>query len=262
MKARLPAVLCFSGHDPSGGAGVQADIETIRALGCHACSVLTALTEQDTHNVKRVFPQPAERIARQAETLLADMPVAAVKIGLLAHAETALAVAEIMARLPGVPLVLDPVLAAGGGADLADNALLDAVRGRLLPLARMVTPNSHEARRLAGVEDLRACGRYLLDKGAEFALLTGAHEPGEEVRNLLFFPNGRVEASNWRRLPGEFHGSGCTLASAVAALLAQGLDEATAAHEAQDFTWQALQAAYPTGSGQANPDRLFWSGGC
>ncbi len=258
MSRNRPVVLCFSGHDPSGGAGIQADIETIISHQCHAASVITALTEQDSHNVKKLMPQRPDDIVRQAETLLTDFSVAAFKIGLIGHHETAKAIEQILRDHPCIPVVLDPVLAAGGGTALADSQLLDAIIEGLLPLTTVLTPNSEEARRLADQDDLTECGRSLQAKGPEFVLITGTHETTDLVHNQLFMPEGKTETFNWERLPHSYHGSGCTLASAIAALLAQGLDAFTATSEAQEFTWQSLAAAYRPGRGQHNPDRLFW----
>lgn len=253
-----PVVLCFSGHDPSGGAGVQADIETIVSHQCHCCSVITALTEQDSRNVKKLIPQQPQDIVQQAETLFADFRIAAIKIGLIGHADSARAIRQILQQHPRIPVVLDPVLAAGGGGSLADQALLDAIIEDLLSLTTVLTPNSEEARRLSGQTDLADCGRNLQAKGAEYVLITGTHESSELVHNRLFMPDNLNETFTWERLPASYHGSGCTLASAIAALLAQGLDIFTAVSEAQEFTWQALAAAYQPGQGQHNPDRLFW----
>lgn len=258
MNPTRPVVLCFSGHDPSGGAGVQADIETIISHRCHAASVITALTEQDSRNVKKLLPQQADDIISQAETLLNDFNVAAIKIGLIGHQDSALAICHILQKCPGIPVVLDPVLAAGGGTDMAGQALITTVLEKLLPLTTVLTPNSEEARRLAGVDDLTDCGRLLQAKGAQNVLITGTHEGSELVHNRLFMPDNLSETFNWERLPYSYHGSGCTLASAIAALLAQGLDIFTAVNEAQEFTWQALAAAYQPGQGQHNPNRLFW----
>ncbi len=255
---KRPVVLCFSGHDPSGGAGVQADIEAIISHQCHCASVITCLTEQDSRNVKTLLPQSAEAILQQADTLLSDFEIAAVKIGLIGNAEIALALVKILQTLPGIPVVLDPVLAAGGGTALSNQALLEVIIEQLLPLTTLVTPNSEEARKLAQHDDLLSCGEYLQQRGADYVLITGSHEATDTVDNLLLMPEHRHEIFHWQRLPDQYHGSGCTLASAIAALLAQGLDMFTAVSEAQDFTWQALAAAYRPGQGQHNPNRLFW----
>lgn len=253
-----PIVLCFSGHDPSGGAGIQADIETIVSHRCHAASVITCLTEQDSRNVKHLLPQRPQDIISQARTLLDDFDIAAIKIGLLGSAEVAAALADIIRMLPGIPVVLDPVLAAGGGSELASQQLIEVIRHQLLPLTTLVTPNSPEARRLTGLDNLDDCGEALLKLGADNALITGTHEDSEQVHNRLLVDDGRRETFSWQRLPHSYHGSGCTLASAAAALLARGLDVFTAAGEAQEFTWESLNAAYRPGRGQHNPERLFW----
>ena len=258
MSGNRPIVMSFSGHDPSGGAGIQADIETIVSHKCHSCSVITALTEQDSRNVKKLLPQKPEDIISQAQTLLDDFTVSAFKIGLIGHPDTAEAIHKILIQHPGVPVVLDPVLAAGGGAALASQPLLEAIVELLLPLTTVLTPNNQEARQLAGLQNLADCGFSLQAKGADFVLITGADEASELVHNQLFMPDRQTQTFNWERLPNSYHGSGCTLAAAISALLAQGLDAFTAISEAQDFTWQSLAAAYQPGRGQHNPDRLFW----
>ncbi len=258
MKSSRPIVLCFSGHDPSGGAGIQADIETLLSHHCHAASIITALTEQNTQNVKKLIPQPAADIICQAETLFSDFNIAAIKIGLIGHRDTAEAIEHILKQCSGIPVVLDPVLAAGGGTDLAGQSLIGTIVERLLPLTQVLTPNSEEARRLSGLTDLPDCAHWLQEKGTSHVLITGTHEQSENVHNQLFMPDNLSETFTWERLPYSYHGSGCTLASAIAGLLAQGLDVFTAVHEAQEYTWNALAAAYKPGRGQHNPDRLFW----
>jgi len=253
-----PVVLCFSGHDPSGGAGIQADIEAIASHRCHAASIVTALTEQDSRNVKKLIPQRPEDIVSQAETLLTDFKVAAFKIGLIGDVGVAQAIARVLRQYPNIPVVLDPVLAAGGGTELAGRQLIDVIVSELLPLTTLLTPNSDEARRLTGQTDLADCARWLQQRGAEYVLITGTHENSELVHNRLFMPDNLDQTFNWERLPHHYHGSGCTLASSIAALLAQGLEMFTAVNEAQEFTWQSLAAAYLPGHGQHNPDRLFW----
>lgn len=258
MSPKRPIVLCFSGHDPSGGAGIQADIEAIASHRCHAASIITSLTEQDSRNVKKLMPQKVENIISQFETLRKDFKFDAIKIGLVGHPDIALALCEILMTCPNIPVVLDPVLASGGGTELAGKPLIDIITEQLLPLTTILTPNSHEARKLANEDDLAECGQILQTKGADYVLITGTHEDSELVHNRLYMPNKLNETFNWERLPHSYHGSGCTLASTIAALLAQGLDVFTAANEAQEYTWQALAAAYQPGHGQHNPNRLFW----
>ena len=259
-----PIVLAFSAADPSGGAGMQADILTLASLGCHPLSVLTAITVQDTLGVEGVQALDADWVADQARCLLEDMPVDVFKIGALGSVENIAAIAEILSDYPDVPLVLDPVLASGRGDELASEPMLHALRELLLPRTTILTPNSTEARRLAENEDdadpaLAVCAQRLLDAGCEYVLITGTHEPATEVVNTLYGRSGVVRSDSWERLPGSYHGSGCTLASAIAALLANGLEMPEAVREAQDYTWSTLAKAYRPGMGQFLPDRLFWA---
>jgi hydroxymethylpyrimidine/phosphomethylpyrimidine kinase len=258
MSSNRPAVLSFSGHDPSGGAGIQADIEAITSHQCHSVSVITTLTEQDTHNVTKLIPQKPNDIVNQATKLMADISVKAIKIGLLGQAETALAVNSILYQHKNIPVVFDPVLAAGGGKDLSGDKLISSVNDLLLPYTTILTPNSNEARRLTGVNDLTECGLRLLDQGCDYVLITGTHETTPEVSNLLFYDGKCIETYPWTRLPYSYHGSGCTLAASIAGLLARGLDPLTAIAEAQEFTWNSLNSGYQLGKGQHIPNRFFW----
>jgi len=258
MSKNRPIVLSFSGHDPSGGAGIQADIETLISHQCHSCSVITALTEQDSSNVKKLIPQNAQDIIDQAQTILNDFQVSAIKIGLIGHHDTAEAIQSILLQYPHIPVILDPVLAAGGGTSLANEQLIDSIVELLLPCTTILTPNSEEARILAHHNELSKCGKILLDKGCDTVLITGTHEQSSTVNNQFFQSDNKTETFSWDRLEQHYHGSGCTLASAIAAIMAHGLDPFTAVSEAQDYTWNALSAAYHPGKGQFNPDRLFW----
>lgn len=258
MSSTQPVVLCFSGHDPSGGAGVQADIETITSHRCHCCSVITALTEQDSRNVNKVIPQKPQDFLTQAYTLLNDYAVNVIKIGLIGHPDIAKSIAEILKQNPTIPVVLDPIFAAGGGTQLATDQLISTLRDQILPLTDIVTPNSEEARILAGEQNLEDCGQKLIKLGCQTVLITGTHEQSELVNNQLFQVDLPPETFHWERLPNHYHGSGCTLASSIAALIAHGLDPFTAISEAQEYTWQSLQASAQIGKGQFNPDRLFW----
>jgi hydroxymethylpyrimidine/phosphomethylpyrimidine kinase len=258
MSKKRPVVLSFSGHDPSGGAGVQADIETLVSHQCHSVSVITALTEQDTRNVKKLIPQSSENVVSQAMTLLDDMAVDAFKIGLIGHHETALAIYAILKQYPHIPVILDPVLAAGGGAELSNERLVATLVDLLLPCATVLTPNSEEARQLANLNDLEECGLSLLETGCEYVLITGTHEMSPTVNNQLFYDGRCWETYTWGRLPQSYHGSGCTLAASIAALIAHGLSPIQAVLEAQEYTWNSLNTAYQAGKGQHNPNRFFW----
>ncbi|CAL1240466.1 bifunctional hydroxymethylpyrimidine kinase/phosphomethylpyrimidine kinase [Candidatus Methylocalor cossyra] len=252
----VPVVLCLSGHDPTGGAGLQADIETVTRFGCHPCTVPTCLTAQDTRDVQRVLPQAAAEFREQIALVLSDLSIAAIKIGLLGSLEIARAVAEILDGAGGLPVVLDPVLAAGGGRSLADRALAEEIGRRLVPRALVVTPNHPEARALAGMADAEAGARELRARGCPHVLLTGTHgdEGSPEVVNRWYRAEG-VEVYRWPRLPGSYHGSGCTLAAALAAGLARGWEMETAIRTAQRFTFEALERAWRPGRGQWLPNR-------
>ncbi len=261
-----PIVMVFAASDPSGGAGLQADIMTLSSMGCHPLSVLTALTVQDSAGVEDAMAIDADWVADQARALLEDMPVAAFKVGMLGSVENIAAIAEIISDYPEIPLILDPVLASGRGDELASEDMIAAMRELLLPQTTLLTPNSLEARRMVQDEDndddhpsLAECARRLIGAGTEFVLITGTHEHSAQVVNTLYGENGLIRADSWERLPGSYHGSGCTLASAIAANLANGLDIAEAVRDAQDYTWQALANGFRPGMGQYLPDRFFWA---
>ena len=259
MATSPPNVVVFAASDPTSGAGLQADLLTLAALGCHALTVVTALTAQDTHGVRAVRPVDAAWVEEQARAVLQEFPVAAFKIGVLATAANAMVVARILATYPDAPVILDPVLASGRGDSLAADSVVAALRAELLPRTTVLTPNSLEARRLAGdapQADLARCAQRLVQLGARFVLVTGTHEATTEVTNTLYGETGVVRADRWARLPGSYHGSGCTLASAIAAQLAQGRQVADAVHVAQAYTWDSLRAAFRPASGQWIPNRL------
>ena len=265
MIATPPIVLTFAATDPTSGAGLQADILTQASLGCHPLTVVTAITVQDTRGVEDFMVLEPEWIVDQARAILEDMPVAAFKVGMLGSVEVVAAVAEIVSDYPDIPLILDPVLASGRGDDLATEETLEAMRDLLLPQTTLITPNSVEARRLVeddeDVEppDLDTCAMRLLDMGCEFVLITGSHEHTPQVINTLYGLGDQAIALAWDRLPHSYHGSGCTLASAIAALLAQGVEMATAVKDAQEYTYETLRSGFRPGMGQFIPDRLFWA---
>jgi hydroxymethylpyrimidine/phosphomethylpyrimidine kinase len=265
-----PIVLTFAASDPTSGAGLQADILTLASLGCHPLSVVTAITVQDTAGVEGVLPIDAEWVADQARALLEDMPVAAFKLGMMGSVEIIAAIAEVISDYPDIPVVLDPVLASGRGDQFADEEMIEAMIGLLLPQTTLLTPNSLEARRLAqeireAGEDaylepgLAECAHRLINAGCEYVLVTGTHEGTPQVINTLYGSHGTVRTDRWDRLPGSYHGSGCTLASAIAAHLASGVNVAEAVMGAQEYTWRTLAAGFRPGMGQFIPDRLFWS---
>lgn len=250
-----PSVLVIAGHDPTGGAGIQADIEAVAAQGVHALSLVTCLTAQDTDNVRRVQPVAPSLLAEQAELLLADCPVAAVKIGLIGEVSQLPWLVDLLRRL-AVPVVLDPILRAGGGAELVGRSLASGLREQLLPLTTVLLPNAAEARRLSGSENLDAAGAALLALGAANVLITGGDEPEAEAVNRWYRPGAAPAEFRWPRLPGRYHGAGCTLASALAARLALGEPLAQALEHAQTYTHRCLRAARAVGQGRLIPRRI------
>ena len=262
-----PLVLVFAASDPTSGAGIQADLLTLASLGCHPLTALTALTVQDSVGVDSVHPVAAELLERQARAVLEDMQVSAFKIGVLGSIENVVTVAEILSDYPDVPLVFDPVLASGRGDDLSGEEIICAMRELLLPQTTLLTPNAPEARRLAehpddeNEPDSDECARRLIALGAQYVLVTGTHESTPDVVNTLYGADGVLRRDRWARLPGSYHGSGCTLASAIAGCLAGSAGIEDAVRDAQDYTWQTLANAFHPGMGQFIPDRLFCARG-
>ena len=260
QPAQHPVVLCFSGHDPSGGAGVQADIEAIAAQGAHAAMVITALTVQDTKNVQSFIATESDLFLQQAEAIFADMPVAAMKIGMTGSAEIVKSIGQILDQHPEIPVILDPVLAAGGGLSLAGDdtakqTMIDALKQRIIPRCQLLTPNIPEALALSGADHIDAAAAELLKLGAKAILITGGHGDAEDIEHRLYTANKDISFRN-PRLAGEFHGSGCTLASAIAANLAAGQKLNNAVRVGLDFTYRSLEAAQPMGRGQLIPQRI------
>jgi hydroxymethylpyrimidine/phosphomethylpyrimidine kinase len=263
-----PSVMTFAATDPSSGAGLQADLLTFASIGCHPLSVVTGITVQDTVGVENIMSLDADWVDEQARTILEDMQVMAFKIGMIGSVENVAVIAEIVADYPDVPLLIDPVLSSGRGDELATDDVQAAMLDLLIPQATLITPNSIEARRLAFYNDdsdeaenasLEESALRLLDIGCEYVLITGTHERTAEVTNTLYGVDGLFKAYNWERLPGSYHGSGCTLTSAIAACIAHGLSMEEAILEAQEYTWKSLKAGFRPGMGQYIPDRMFWA---
>lgn len=251
-----PIVLIIAGNDPSGGAGLTADQQAVTSLGGHPAPVVTTLTVQDTRNAYEVETVAPDLVARQADAVLDDMPVAAIKLGLLGNAEIGEALASVLGRHPELPVVLDPVLVAAGGARLAEQKLVETFHRTLLPMSTVATPNAEEARGLAPDASSPAERAATLQaSGCPWILHKGADEDTPGVENLLFGPEGHERRFHWDRLEGQYHGSGCTLASAIAVRLAHGDGPADAVARAEEYTWRALRNGWRLGKGQLIPNR-------
>ncbi|MES2832502.1 MAG: hydroxymethylpyrimidine/phosphomethylpyrimidine kinase [Pseudomonadota bacterium] len=266
-----PCVLVFAGVDPSGGAGVYADVQAIAATGAHALAVVTVLTVQDHNRVHAVYAVPTSQVQAQAEALMAAVPIAAVKIGIVGSRANAECIAGLLIRLklinPDLPVVLDPVLASGHGDALTREDAL-AVIEPLLAHATLITPNLPEAAALchslpqdsrhdshpSGLPNSQSAAA-LIARGAQHVLIKGGHGLGDSVVNAWFASDGRHRTWEWPRLPGEFHGSGCTLASAIAGQLARGVAIEQAIAQGQAYCQQTLEQAFAIGPGQQIPNR-------
>ena len=257
--APRPSVLVFAGVDPSGGAGIAADLQAVAAQGAHALTVVTALTAQDNDRVFDVQPVDAALVLRQAQALVDKIAIAAVKIGIPGSAANARAIAGVIAQLrlrqPELPVVLDPVLASGHGDLLSRDDAIQAL-APLLPLVTLLLPNGPEALALTGFDDPAAQARELRARGCHHVLITGGHavDGDADIVNRWYGPGG-VRQWRWPRLDGGFHGSGCTLAAAAAGLLAQGLPMPQALALAQTYCHRALRASYAIAPGQRIPLR-------
>ncbi|MCX5893927.1 MAG: bifunctional hydroxymethylpyrimidine kinase/phosphomethylpyrimidine kinase [Deltaproteobacteria bacterium] len=259
----MKTVLIIAGSDPGAGAGLQQDLKVVTLLGAYGLTVPTALTVQNSLGVPAIHPVAPEVVAAQLEAVLSDFPVDAVKLGLLATKDIVTTVAARLQNLGSVPVVLDPVLAAGGGFPLLDEAGIAAMQDQLFPLATLLTPNAPEAARLTGLEinspaDLEEAARRLQALGPRWVLAKGGHLPGEPV-DVLTDGNNCYHLQGVRLAAPHQHGTGCLLASACAAGLAQGLSLPEAVNQARHLTLQALKYGLPLGrgSGPVNPYAPF-----
>lgn len=291
-----PPVLSFAASDATGGTGLQSDVLTLASMGCHPLSVLAAVVVSDTRGTEEVLALDADAVTAQARALLEDIPVQAFKLGLVGSVENVAAVAEVLSDYPDVPLVVEPSLSLLDGDDAGCEDMVSALVELVLPQAQVLVASREEVLQLAAAvsaermfsasegddetgfdpgldlpfvdEDVaedegelsveEAVAR-LIGLGLGHVLLTGGGEAGPQVVNVLIGPQGVVRTDAWERLPGRYLGAGATLAAALAAALAHGMEVPEAAREAQEFTWQALASAYRPGMGRAVPDRLFWA---
>lgn len=260
MKPNKPIVLCFSGHDATGGAGLQADIESIVSLGAHACTITTALTAQNSQQVFEVYPCDGTLIQHSLDVLLDDITPQAIKIGLIGSLDALHIIVDCIQKHPDIPVVLDPVLASGSGEKaFAKQTLIDAIVAELLPLCSIITPNTHELLQLSQHIDHDGAAATLNQKGCDYVFVTGTHARTNSVHNELYFNQRLIDTFTVDRLEHSYHGSGCTLASAIAAMLAFGIEPLTACKEAVNFTFGSLENGFPIGKGQLIPNRLYWA---
>lgn len=257
MTLTVPLVLTFSASDPTAGAGLQADALTVSALGAHPLTILTGLTAQNTVGVARFEACTGDWIDDQLNALLDDgIAPSAIKTGVLGSEGAVAAALKAKSLWPSVPLVVDPVRASGRGDAFGGQALFDSYRNQLFPVVDLLTPNWPEAQAFTGAQSVDEAGERLLQMGCKAVLLKGEHLDSGDVVNRLYVPGKKVVEFPCERLPGQFHGSGCTLASACAVGLGQGLSVQEAVELALEYTWQALSCGFAVGKGQLIPDRM------
>jgi len=248
-------VLIVAGSDSGGGAGIQADIKTVTALGGYAATAITALTAQDTTGVHGVFPVPIDFIRQQMQVVLGDIGADCIKTGMLHNSEVIEAVSDIIEQhAAGIPVVVDPVMVAKGGAALLDPDAAETLKSRILKIATVITPNLPEAEVLTGMtienlDDMTRAGAALLELGARAVVLKGGHLPGAQVHDLLVTPDGNEVFSAPRMDTIHTHGTGCTMASALATGLAQGMTLRDSLARAQSYVHEAIRTAPGFGSG-------------
>lgn len=246
---QTPVILSIAGSDSCAGAGLQADIKTAAALGVHACSVVTTVTAQNSKGVTGIWPVPKEAIKAQLQAVFTDMPVTAIKIGLLGHLDAIDAVADILQQWRSIPVVLDPVLVASSGSALADSGALDALRSQLIPSATLLTPNLREAatllnRNIAPNEDtMRSQVAELLTLGPRAVLLKGGHSQSHLATDFLATDSGITPFSGARVGTDHTHGSGCSMATAIACGFAKNLGLGQSVVEAKNYIQGAIEGA-------------------
>lgn len=248
-------LLVIAGSDSSGGAGIQADIKTATALGAYAMTAITAVTVQNTQGVHAVHPIPTNIVRAQIVSALEDIGADAIKIGMLGSSDVIRAVAQTLSTHAGdIPLVVDPVMEAKGGASLLEDEAPNTLMTSLFPLAALITPNTPEASRLTGlpiesVADCLQAGQSLLATGAQAVLVKGGHLAGETVTDVLVGKSGSQRLTAPRLNTTSTHGTGCTLATAIAAGLAQGMPLIDAIRRARSYVQEAIRTAPGFGHG-------------
>jgi hydroxymethylpyrimidine/phosphomethylpyrimidine kinase len=262
MAAETPPIaLTIAGSDPSGGAGIQADLKTFAALGVYGASVITALTAQNTVGVSGVFAVPADFISAQFRSVVSDLSVAAIKTGMLGDVATVEMVASLLGDVKSVPVVVDPVMVATSGDVLLRPDAIDAMRRALIPLAALITPNIPEASRLLDIPEAKTEGEMqaqaeaLMRLGCAAVLLKGGHGDGDEVVDILFDGRQQFAFRRPRVATSNTHGTGCTLSAAIVANLALGRSMDAAVYDAKAYVWDALSAgaSFRIGKGRNGP---------
>ena len=255
-----PIVMTFSEHDPSGGTGIQADIESLASCGCHCVPIVTAITAQDTQNVKDAIITPPTLLISQARAILEDMPVAAIKIGSMGCVENIEAINSILTDYPNLPVVLDPVITDIPSSPQSPTEMLNALVTLIFPKSTLVAPGLVETKALTPEADcIDASAREILEMGCSYVFITGEQALSNKVVNKLYNSQGLVQSYRWERLTNQYQGITCTLTSAISGYLAHGSGVSGAVERAQEFTWNALKHGRRMGMGRVAPNRFYWT---
>lgn len=261
-----PLILTFGATDPIGAIGIQADLASFAAMGCHGLSVITSILIADTARIEDIQVIDADWVADQARVVLEDMPVAAIKVGAVGSIENVSVIAEIVSDYPDIPLILDPFLSAMPDQGQDSEDMLVAIRELLIPQTTLFLASAVELSRFAETwrepstdDTLALDAMRIVDMGCEYLFVTTTPGDVHGVSNALFDESGMLRQDNWPRLPGSFSGAGSTLSATIAAMLANGVEVPEAVFEAQEFTHAALSNAHRLGMGKLTPDRYFWA---
>ena len=263
-----PLILTFGPADPVGAIGIQADLASFAAMGCHGLSVITALLISDTARIEDQQVIDADWVADQARVVLEDMPVAAAfKVGAVASVETVSVIAEIVSDYPDIPLILDPFLTGMPEQEIEADDIVIAMRELLIPQTTLLVLSAVELARLAETwrepsdeeDTLMLDAMRIIEMGCEYLFVTGTPSDVHDVANSLFNEGGLVRRDQWRRVSGTFTGAGSTLSATAAAMMANGLDVPEAVFEAQEFVMASIAHAQRLGMGKLIPDRYFWA---
>ena len=262
-----PLILTFGPADPVGAIGIQADLASFAAMGCHGLSVITALLISDTARIEDQQVIDADWVADQARVVLEDMPVAAFKVGAVASVETVSVIAEIVSDYPDIPLILDPFLTGMPEQEIEADDIVIAMRELLIPQTTLLVLSAVELARLAETwrepsdeeDTLMLDAMRIIEMGCEYLFVTGTPSDVHDVANSLFNEGGLVRRDQWRRVSGTFTGAGSTLSATAAAMMANGLDVPEAVFEAQEFVMASIAHAQRLGMGKLIPDRYFWA---
>lgn len=260
FESETPIVMSLSSHDPSGSAGIQADIETTASLGCHCTPIITAISAKDTQSIKDICPTETGLLIEQARAILEDMPVKAIKLGLLGSVENIEAIHTILHDYPHLPVVLEPVTSELDHELFNAPAIIHATQTLLLPRTTVATPDIAEALELAQQADtLDACAQEILETGCQYVLISGTRRSNTDYESCLYSANFPTKHYHWPRIPQIGHGCGATLAASIASYLAHNLRIEDAIEQGQQFTWNALASSRQLGMGKRVPNRMHWA---